>query len=97
MNVYMKVPGNSLELPDKLSSFVVSPPKGGEMGVYMKGLSDSLGLPSPIFIFCGPSQVGWAGCSLERLLPSQKNFDTQNRQCEKTGNNFLQLTGVRSS
>ncbi|MCI5210858.1 MAG: hypothetical protein D3910_19200 [Candidatus Electrothrix sp. ATG2] len=32
---YMKVPGNSLELHDKLSSFVVSPPKGGEMGVYM--------------------------------------------------------------
>ncbi|RWX48488.1 hypothetical protein VT99_10883 [Candidatus Electrothrix marina] len=30
----MKVPGNSLELPDKLSFFVVSPPKGGEMGVY---------------------------------------------------------------
>ncbi|MCI5142518.1 MAG: hypothetical protein D3909_12525 [Candidatus Electrothrix sp. ATG1] len=36
MGVYMKVPGNSLELPDKLSFFVVSPPKGGEMGVYMK-------------------------------------------------------------
>ncbi|MCI5141634.1 MAG: hypothetical protein D3909_07880 [Candidatus Electrothrix sp. ATG1] len=36
MGVYMKVPGNSLELPDKLSSFVVSPPKGGEMRVYMK-------------------------------------------------------------
>ncbi|MCI5140420.1 MAG: hypothetical protein D3909_01520 [Candidatus Electrothrix sp. ATG1] len=36
MKVYMKVPGNSLELPDKFSFFVVSPPEGGEMGVNMK-------------------------------------------------------------
>ena len=27
--LYMKVPSNSLELNDKLSFFVVSPPKGG--------------------------------------------------------------------
>ncbi|MCI5208852.1 MAG: hypothetical protein D3910_08670, partial [Candidatus Electrothrix sp. ATG2] len=27
--IYMKVPGNSLELPNQLSLFVVSPPRGG--------------------------------------------------------------------
>jgi hypothetical protein len=32
----MKVTGNSLELPGKLLFFVISPPEGGEMGVYMK-------------------------------------------------------------
>ncbi|MCI5210318.1 MAG: hypothetical protein D3910_16355, partial [Candidatus Electrothrix sp. ATG2] len=51
MGVYMKVPGNSLELPDKLSSFVVSPPKGGEMGVYMKASGNSLELPDQLSLF----------------------------------------------
>ena len=51
MGVYMKVPGNPLELPDKLSFFVVSPPKGGEMGVYMKVPGDSLELPDQLSFF----------------------------------------------
>ncbi|MCI5211915.1 MAG: hypothetical protein D3910_24760 [Candidatus Electrothrix sp. ATG2] len=56
MGVYMKVPGNSLELPDKLSSFVVSPPKGGEMGVYMKVPGDSFGDPISFqyYLLCLP-------------------------------------------
>ncbi|MCI5142273.1 MAG: hypothetical protein D3909_11265, partial [Candidatus Electrothrix sp. ATG1] len=61
MGVYMKVPGNSLELPDKLSSFVISPPKGGEMGVYMKVPGNSLGSPGSTFIFCCPSPEGRDG------------------------------------
>ena len=40
--IYMKVSDNSLELIDKISFFVVSPPKGGEMGVYMKVPGNSL-------------------------------------------------------
>ncbi|MCI5142805.1 MAG: hypothetical protein D3909_13980 [Candidatus Electrothrix sp. ATG1] len=51
MDVYMKVPGNSLELPDKLSSFVVSPPKGGEMGVYIKVSDDLFELPDKLSCF----------------------------------------------
>ncbi|MCI5143462.1 MAG: hypothetical protein D3909_17425 [Candidatus Electrothrix sp. ATG1] len=65
MNVYMKVPGNSLELNDNLSSFVVSPPEGGEMGVYMKVPGDSLGSLGSTFIFCCSGPEGRNGCLYE--------------------------------
>ncbi|RWX46631.1 hypothetical protein VT99_12104 [Candidatus Electrothrix marina] len=59
----MKVPGNSLELPDKLSFFVVSPPKGGgEMGVYMKVPGGFLESPGSAFIFYCPFPEGRDGC-----------------------------------
>ena len=54
----MKVPGNPLELLDKLSSFVVSPPKGGEMGVYMKVPGNVLEPPDSLSFF-SPSPEGW--------------------------------------
>ena len=63
----MKVPGNPLELPDKISFFVVSPPKGGEMGVYMKVSGDSLeSADSTIIFYYLPSPRGSDGLYLVR-------------------------------
>ncbi|MCI5140380.1 MAG: hypothetical protein D3909_01270 [Candidatus Electrothrix sp. ATG1] len=64
MGVNMKVPGNSLELPDKLSSFVVSPPKGGEMGVYMKVPGESLESPDQLTCFVVSPRSGMEVISL---------------------------------
>ncbi|MCI5207431.1 MAG: hypothetical protein D3910_01245, partial [Candidatus Electrothrix sp. ATG2] len=64
--VYMKVSGNSLELPDQLSLFVASPPRGGgEMGVYMKVPGDSLESPDATFIVCDPIPEGRGEKSFE--------------------------------
>ena len=63
IQVYMKVPGNHLELHDKLSFFVVSPPKGGgEMGVYMKVPGKPLELHDKLsfFVVSPPRGVRWA-------------------------------------
>ncbi|MCI5209589.1 MAG: hypothetical protein D3910_12545 [Candidatus Electrothrix sp. ATG2] len=71
-NIYMKVPGNSLELPDQLSLFVVSPPKGGEMEVYMKVAGDSPG--HPVFsCFVVPPQGEGREFICYEFAPNTKN------------------------
>ena len=57
----MKVPCNPMELHDKLYFFVISPPKGGEMGVYIKVPGDFLESPKHLsyFVVSPPGGVRW--------------------------------------